>query len=370
MNKKIIWTVVFLAVIALIGFNYDFKKEEVGSLVKIGVLSPLTGNFASLGEDFSNGIRVAAKENKNILILEEDTASDPKVAISAMNRLLTEGVKIFIGGPSSSVNLALVPVAEQNKVTFLAYSKTSKLDGAGEYIFRAFPVVDKEADMMAEYVRSRGIKRAAIIFETSSDTSIAGKNSFSKKFESLGGEITAAEGFDSKTIKDFRTIVLKVKDSNPEGVYLMLSNEANSAEIIKQMKQIGLNAPIFGWSIHDTERMVQLTGETSEGFTFTAEPFSCNKDAITIKYCSSYALEAGERIPQYYGAYAYDMVNVLSDLLEKNNGNIEETRSKLAKLQNQRGVMGTVSTDPQGNVVKNDFIFKTFRDGKIVNLAR
>jgi len=65
MQKKIFWIVIILAIIAVvIGVNYRSDVED-DFIVKIGVLSPLTGSFASFGEDFSTGVRIAA-DGQNI----------------------------------------------------------------------------------------------------------------------------------------------------------------------------------------------------------------------------------------------------------------------------------------------------------------
>lgn len=369
MQKKIFWIVIILAIIAVvIGVNYRSDVED-DFIVKIGVLSPLTGSFASFGEDFSTGVRIAADgQNHNIEIVEEDTASDPKAAISAMNKLIAEGVTIFVGGPSSSVNLALIPIAEQNKVIFIGQSKTTKMDDAGEYIFRIFPLVDEEARMMADYIISKkSIDEAAIIFDSSSDTTIMARDIFKKSFEDIGGKITIVEGFDSKSVKDYRTMLLKVKSGNPKAIYLAVT-ENPSGPLLKQIKDMGIAAPIFGWSVLDTERLLKTGGTATEGLVMTAESFTCDRDSLTKTYCTMYAQKAGDTIPQYIGAYAHDTIDLLADLVEKHDGDFEKIRTGLSNIQGRKGVVGDITIDAKGNIQKSDFIFKTFKNGEIVKL--
>ncbi len=366
MNKRILGIIILIIIIVGV-VVVSQGKEPSTARVKIGVLSPLTGSFAALGEDFSAGVHIAAEENRDIELIQEDTASDPKIAISAMNKLMTEGVKIFIAGPGSSVNLALAPIAEQNKVLLLAQSKTAKMDEAGEYVFRTFPLLDIEAEIMAGYMYNKSIKSAAIIFDSSSDTTIMAKNSFEKKFTSLGGNITIAEGFDSKSVKDFRTILLKVKNSHPGAIYLALT-ENPSGPMMKQIKAMSITAPLFGWSVHDTQRMIETAGDSVEGLIFSAESFVCTRDESTKKYCDAYVGKTASTTAQYYGAYGYDTLNIVADLLQKSGGDIEKVKTGLSGISNYKGVVGAINTNSTGNVERTDFVLKTFKEGKIVNI--
>ncbi len=368
MNKKIILARAMVVIILIVFAALWFKDTNVGT-IKIGVLSPLTGTFSSQGEDFHNGIIIAANQiNKNgkiIDIVEENSASDQKIAISALNKLADSGISLFLSGPGSGVNLALVPIAEQRKLVFIPQTRSFKADDAGDYIFRFAPLIDTEAEMMAKHIFESGIKRVAVVFESSTDTSINGKDVFSKVFESLSGAVIRTEGFDGKAVKDFRTMILKLKESKPEGIFLAVTEDP-AGPLMRQMRELKVLVPIFGWSTHESKKVLEAAGSAAESLTITAEPLDCSRDEISKEYCQAYKDMNPMRTPQYYGGYGHDALLVLYQGLKAAKNDMTKVPALLTNLNGYQGVMGTLSLDSKGNLTKKDFVFKIVKEGKFV----
>lgn len=115
MNKflKIIF---FLILSLVINVSFVFSDE---TKIKIGVLAPLTGENASLGQQIIKSIRMALKDinDERIEIYPKDTRSDPNITLRSALELESMGITIVIG-PIFYKNL--IYLNEVKNITFLS----------------------------------------------------------------------------------------------------------------------------------------------------------------------------------------------------------------------------------------------------------
>lgn len=362
-------------VAALFAGLYFFRGTAVPQQITIGSLLPLTGKFANLGEDVRNGLELArqdihAAKGIDFRIVYEDSAADPKVAVPAAQKLIAlDKVPLVFGGPGSSGNLAVAPLFEGAKVIFTAISSTPKLNSAGEYIFKIHPDIEGEVARSAKRMYDSGIKTVGLIYDTASDTNTVGKDTFLGEFEKLGGKVLLVEGYDSKTVTDFRTILTKIKAEKPDALFF-LAIERVAGTAVKQAREIGLTQPIYGWSPFESDEFLKTAGSAAEGVIFTGLPFSCVGAEIMREYCAAYRVAYGDRVPLQYSAHAYHMLSILADVVEANAKRElvqDEVRAALTS-RTYIGVSGDLKFDASGNITEKEFVFRTVEDGKFVDV--
>ena len=110
----------FLILGFLINTSVTFSDEDK---IKIGVLAPLTGDNASLGQQIIKSIRMALNDidDEKIEIYPKDTQSDPNITLRSALELEKMGIKLVIG-PIFYENL--IYLNEVENITFL--SQTNK----------------------------------------------------------------------------------------------------------------------------------------------------------------------------------------------------------------------------------------------------
>lgn len=378
-------SVVALVVVLALVIHRVQKNASIDSqpsTLKIGVLLPLTGKFVSLGEDTKNGLDMAKQDlekrfGKKLEIVYEDNMADPKAALLGANKLLdVDHVPLVIGGPGSSANLAVAPVMTDRKVIFVAVSLTPKLNDAGEFIFKALPDINGEAERMASYIFKKGIRQVGILYDSTSDTLTTGRTIFSQTFEKLGGKIVGAEGFNPSGLTDVRTQLTQLKAKEAQVLYLM-ATEKPAGIILKQAQELNWSVPIFGWSVFDSDELFKGAGTLSEGVVITGAPFSCN-DAQSEKmklYCQDYKKRYGQA-PNYFGARSYDVLQVIVTAVlnvSSQSLNSPEGKEAVMKVLSQSlpdGVSGEVKFDATGSVRDENFVFRIVKDGKFVRLEQ
>src|SRR4029078_11548064 len=122
--------------------------------IKIGQVAALSGASAQSGEAMTRGLQIAIEEinakgvllggRKLELIQRDDESNPPKGLIAARELIFKEKVAAFFGGLDTPVSLAIVPVANKEKVPFIgiwAAGTAITHNGANpNYVFRVSAV--------------------------------------------------------------------------------------------------------------------------------------------------------------------------------------------------------------------------------------
>jgi branched-chain amino acid transport system substrate-binding protein len=280
-TKIILWLVV--AIIVIVGIWYGVSRKPTAPTtkepIKIGFIGPLSGDASSYGIPIKNAISLAVEEINNtggingrkIEIVYEDGKCTGKDAVSAAQKLINiDKVKIIIGTVCSGELLAIAPITEPAKVLLLSPSASSPdITHAGDFIFRNNPSDADGGKALAKLVREKYTK-AAIISENT-DYAQALARVFVEHFRSLGGEVVAQENFDPGT-KDFRSILTKIKASNPQALVVNPQTEIAGGLIVKQAREIGITIPLYGTVVLAGTKAIETAGEYAEGMLVIDAP--------------------------------------------------------------------------------------------------
>lgn len=172
--------------------------------VKIGVLLGFTGPIESLTPDMAAAAELALKEAsdsgkflggaKISTVRKDSTCTDaPTATANAENLITAEGVAAIYGADCSGVTGAVANnVAVPNGVVMVSPSATSPGLSALEdngYFFRTAPSDARQGEVIADILKSRGIKTVAVTY-TNNDYGKGLADSFSTAFAATGGTVT------------------------------------------------------------------------------------------------------------------------------------------------------------------------------------
>jgi branched-chain amino acid transport system substrate-binding protein len=369
MKKFWVWigiaVVVILAVVLIVTQTRKEEKE-----IKIGVILPLTGDGASLGEDCKNGIEIAKDEfnekGMKIVLFYEDSQGKPDKAINAFYKLVGTGVKIIIGDLFSSPTLAIAPLAEKNKVfIFSPGASNPKLSGISRYVFRNYPSDNLEGELIAKYIKKKGFSKVALLYPNN-EYGVGLKNVFTETFLKLGGNVVLSEGYNEDET-DFRSILTKVIHSSSDALYLP-GYYYSIGRIAVQFKQMGGRLPIFSNIGVEDPKLLDIAKDAVEGLVYTAPDVNLKSQAPQIQrfvkiYMSKYSKEPG-----FPAAYGYDTAIILFSVIRNYGSDPESIRKGL--LENRfEGITGSVTFKPTGDVIK-PFVVKMIKNKKFETIER
>jgi len=362
--------VILLIICGLIWVSCQKKVEE--KVVKIGAILPLTGDAAKYGKSAKNGIDLAIEDinkkggilGRQVKVIYEDSQADASKAVSAFRKIVNvEHIKFILGPLSSTEVLAVAPIANKEKVIILAPAASApQITYAGDYIFRNVMSDLYDGWAMAAYVIKGMKKKTAAIFYINNDFGIGLKNSFKEQFEKMGGKVLLEISFE-RGEKDFRAQITKIKNVNPEVVFLV--GQAEMAEILKEIKEMGIKLLIVSFSMFEDPDILKVAGDAAEGVVYTYRVFNPESENPVVKhFVERYEKKYGVK-PDIFAGLSYDAARILALALERGEFKVEKVKEALYNIKNFPGVVGKTSFDKNGDV-KKPIGIKKVENGKFI----
>lgn len=338
-----------------------------GDTIKVGVNYELSGNVATYGQDSVNGIKLAIDEinadggvnGKEIELVSMDNKSEASEATSVATKLVTQEKVLAILGPATSGNFkATIPVSESNQVPIISASATAddvtNNDGAVyEYVFRTCFSDSYQGSGMATYATDTlGATKAVIIKDTSSDYAKGLAENFTTTFEAAGGTIVGEEGYVAGDT-DFNAILTKVKGLDFDVVYLP-GYYSEVGLIIKQARDLGVDAPFLGGDGYDSPTLLELAGaDALNDVYFTNHYSSIDEDPLVVKFQEAYKAEYNTDASAF-NALGYDLGYFIADAIGRAESlDPAAVHDALASTTDFTGVTGTITVDEMHNAVKS-----------------
>jgi len=345
--------------------------EKIDSIV-IGVIGPMTGDAASYGEAMTRQAQLAVDEiNANgginghpIELKIEDGKCNPKDSATAATKLINvDGVKVILGGACSGETMGAAPVAEKAQVILLSPLSTSPdITDAGDYIFRTAPSDLLQAEVAASNAYSMGYRKAAVLYENTDYSQALGK-AFQKAFIEEGGEIVAAENYNTED-SDFRTQFLKMKEAEPDMIYLVPQSGPKAIALVKQLKEIGITQQIFGGELYVGRDIIAENPALLEG-VYATEIMVDEENPLTKEIFAKYEAKYGPVPYPFYQAASRDAVYLLAEAIGKHGEDPEKIKEELYKTKDWDGAVGKLTLDEHGDALI-DVSLKKIVQGQVI----
>jgi len=247
-------TVLKICFLILVIFSSMLVSVNAQEPLKIGVISPITGPFSSMGEEAWKGVRVAldvinAKggiQGRKVEYIFHNTP-DVDSAIAATENLINGGVNIIVSSMISSISYAIAPICDRSKViSWHLNASTGALTQQGhEYLFRTSAIGSEEGADMIRFVydmlprlnlKPEDVRVAGVFEDGVYGTDIM--QAALKTAEELGMTLAFTETYSPKA-QDLSSLVMRVKQSNPN-VFLMVSYPPDAQLILREAAKIDL----------------------------------------------------------------------------------------------------------------------------------
>lgn len=345
--------------LALVATGFGFAAH---AQVKIGLMAPITGSWASEGQEMKRNVELLAQElnakggvgGKQVEVVVEDDGGDPRTASLAAQRLTTKGVVAVIGTYGSAVTEASQNIFEEAGIVQVANGSTAvRLTEKNlKTFFRTCPRDDEQGKVGAAVVQKLGAKRVALLHDNSA---------YSKGLaDEINGILKKAGTnvvfFDALTPKeqDYSAILTKLRAANPEVVFFT-GYYPEAGLLLKQKKQMGWNVPFIGGDAINNPDLVKIAGkDAAAGFMFLSPPVPKDLDTAEAKaYLASYQKKYGEAPQSIYGVLAGDGFRVIARAIElAKSTKADAIRTALvSQVKDFPGFTGKISFNDKGDRV-------------------
>ncbi|HOS29213.1 MAG TPA: ABC transporter substrate-binding protein [Treponemataceae bacterium] len=366
-----------LSVLALVLIMFTGCAKKDADSIKIGGIFPLSGPVAVYGVEAKNGIELAIEEinaagginGKKVVLISEDDEGNPEKTVNAFKKLTTKDkVTMIIGSLTSGCTAAITTLAQNQKVLLIAPAATMEsITDAGNFIFRACFIDPFQGTVGGKFsAETLKAKKAAVLYDVANDYSIGLYENFKKAFLASGGIMAAEESYTTNDM-DFNAQITKIKNANPDVVYLP-DYYATVALIAKQLRAQGVNASIVGadgWGgIVDNAGDEILNGFYSDHYA------ADSTDPKVVSFVNSYKNKYNST-PVSFAALGYDSMYIIKDAIVNAGSTDASAVRDAVEKTNGAYVTGKLTFDAKRNPVKSAVMMEIVKaEGKLTPVYR
>ncbi len=358
-------TIVTVIAITLFLFPATCTGSNATDSLKVGVVLPLTGEYAQIAKIQRNSMLLAVDEinlaggvkGRPVTVIIEDDNSQPDLARAAAEKMIEKDRVLHLTGACrSEAGWSIAAIAEQRRIPFLITS--GAVDEITEqnwkYVFRLAPPLSQYLEpllsFLAKVVHPR---RLAIVYENS----MYGTKSadlLAQAFQKTGGEVVAREVYEMG-VTDFRPILTRVKNAQPDVVF-MSSSAIEGALLMRQSQELNLTPKVFvGGALGFTLMQFTLEAGLASDDVFSIDLWSPRLPYVGArKYFYDYVFRYLSST-NYHGAQAYACMQVIADALKRAKSLTPDgVRQALAETDMQTA-FGPVSFESKGKKTQQNY---------------
>ena len=293
--------------------------------VKIGLSVPLSGVYAPLGEDMTQGFQLYLDQNddqlggREIDLASADEGEGPQTGVPATTKLVTQDqVSAVVGIVNSATALGLQDTFVQSEVPLIIANA-----GADDITADASPYIWRTSFTNGQVAAALG----AQVAEDVGDGSVyliaadyaAGRESvagFKETFEAAGGKVAGETYTPFGTTSDWQPYLSKIRSSGAKAVYTFYAG-AEAVNFVKQYSTFGLagNVQLFGAGFLTEGGALEAQGDSALGVK-TSLHYSDTIDTERNKTFVEEYQAAYDELPTVYAVQAYDAAQALAAAIE------------------------------------------------------
>jgi len=300
-----------VAAMSLAGTAHAQQAEDV----KIGFAGPMTGAQAHYGKDFQNGITLAVEEENatkpviggkpvHFVLDAQDDQADPRTGTTVAQKLVDDGIKGMLGHFNSGTTIPASRIYANAGIPQIAMATAPEYTQQGfKTTFRMMTSDTQQGSVAGTFaVKSLGVKKIAVVDDrTAYGQGLA--DQFAKAAKAAGGTIIDREYTNDKAV-DFKSILTKLKAQNPDLIYFG-GADSQAGPMVKQMKSLGIKAPLMGGEMVHTPTFLQIAGDAANGTVASLAGLPLDEMPGGKNYVEKYKKRFGEDV-QTYSPYAFD----------------------------------------------------------------
>ena len=342
--------------------------------LKIGLILPLTGPFASTGKQIEAACRLYIAKNgdtvagrKVELIVKDDTGLAPETTKRIAQELVVQDkVSVLAGFGLTPLALAAAPVATEAKVPMVVMAAaTGMIPTRSPFIVRTGFTLPQVTAPIAEWALKNKIKRV-VTMVTDYGPGLDAEKTFVTVFKAGGGEIVESIKTPLRN-PDYAPFLQRAKDAKPDALFVFVPSGEGLA-VMKQFDERGLKQSgikLIGTGDVTDDDLLESMGAPAVG-VITSFHYSAAHDSPENKaYVEAFMKANNGMRPNFHSLGGYDGMHLIYEAVKKAGADATgEQLVEAMKGQKWTSPRGPMSIDPATRqTIQNVYL----REVKMVN---
>nr|WP_250811179.1 ABC transporter substrate-binding protein [Neorhizobium tomejilense] len=347
--------------------------------VKIGLILPMTGPFASTGRQVEAGVKAYMALNgdsvagkKIEVVLRDDGGVADQTRRIAQELVVNDGAKMLMGFGLTPLAMSVAPVLNQAKIpAIITSATTSAIMPQSQYYVRTSMGGPQSAVPVATWAVQNNLKRVVTLV-SDYGPGIDIEQGFTNQFKKDGGTIVEAIRVPLAN-PDFAPFLQRVRDAKPDAVFAFVP-AGIGAQFMKQYVDRGLaDAGIKLIATGDVtdDDLLNGMGPVAKG-VITGHFYSALHDSPENKAFVAQVKKAANNMrPNFMGVGGYDAMTLAYMALKKTNGDTDGTKLiEAMKGASWVSPRGPITIDPATRDIVQDIYMREVKEvnGELYNV--
>ena len=364
---------------AVLGLAMGISAAQADD-INIAVAGPMTGQLATIGDQFKQGAQAAADainaaggvNGRQIKLTMEDDQCDPKQAVSIANRIVANGIKFIDGHACSGSSIPASAVYAEAGAVMMSPASSNPVmtdDAAAKgwsTIMRLYTRDDQQGEFIGPWIAKKYAGKNLVILHDKSAYGQGIADAVRKTAGENGLKEVLYEGINAGE-KDYSALVTKLKELKADVVYF--GGYHPEAGLI--MRQAGEQDFKFQLIMPDSiasPEFWQVAGPAGEGtmFVFPSDPQAKPEAKEAID-----KIKAGGFVPEGFTLFSYAVIQAFAQGIERAGS---DDPAKVAEaLKNGEAiqtVVGPVTFDKKGDMTNASYDINQWHDGKYAPISQ
>ena len=343
--------------------------------VKIGLILPLTGPFASTGRQIEAACRLYVERNgdtvagrKVELIVKDDTGLAPETTKRIAQELVVqERVNVLAGFGLTPLALAAAPVATEAKVPMVVMAAaTSIIPTRSPFIVRTGFALPQVTAPIADWAAKNNIKRVVTLV-TDYGPGLDAEKTFVKRFTDGGGTVVETLRTPLRN-PDYAPFLQRVKDAKPDALFVFVPS-GEGISVMKQFAERGLaqaGIAMIGTGDVVDDDILDAIGAPALGIVTSFHYSAAHPSPENKAYVDAFMKANKGMRPNFHSLGGYDGMHLIYGAVKKTGGSSDgEKLVDAMKGMAWTSPRGPMSIDPATrDVVQTVYIRRVeMRDG-------
>ncbi|TDX83798.1 amino acid/amide ABC transporter substrate-binding protein (HAAT family) [Neorhizobium sp. R1-B] len=348
-------------------------------VVKIGLVLPMTGPFASTGRQVEAGVKAYMAINgdtvagkKVEVVLRDDAGVADQTRRIAQELVVNDGVKLLMGFGLTPLAMSVAPVLNQAKVpAIITSATTSAIMPQSQYFVRTSMAGPQSAVPVATWAVQNNLKRVVTLV-SDYGPGIDIEKGFTNQFKKEGGTIVEAVRVPLAN-PDFAPFLQRVRDSKPDAVFVFVPSGVGSL-FMKQFVERGLadaGIKLIGTGDITDDDLLNGIGAAAKG-VITGHFYSALHDSPENKAFVEQVKKANKGMrPNFMSVGGYDAIHLAYESLKKTNGDTDGAKLVDAmKGMSWTSPRGPITIDPETRDIVQDIYMREVKEvnGELYNV--
>ena len=315
------------ALLALGALTFASASVAQTAPVKVGLVLPITGPFASTGRQILGGAQTYLKLNGDMaggrrieLVVKDDAAIADQSKRVTQELIVNDKADILAGFGLTPTALAAAPLATQAKKAMIVMGgATSIVTEQSPFIVRTSYAQGQAPYVMGQWAAKNGMKTAVTIvsdFAPGYDT----ESAFGGAFKAEGGRVIEALRAPLAS-PEFTPFIQRAADAKPDALFVFIP-AGQTVTLVKQLTERGLTRSgvrLIGAGDLTDDEVLGSMGDGMIGVVTAGSYSAAHETPLNEKFVATMQADFGIT-PNFFGVAGYDGIRAVALALEKTKG--------------------------------------------------